>query len=100
MGITVDGISLQTDPQSVAAMAGYVTESVIDGLVDITWKCLSGTFHTYTVQEFKPVFKKIKLYVHDCFENEAALSAALDAAADPTTIDLTAGWPTTEYTTS
>jgi len=99
LGILVDNIPLQTDKESVAIMAGYVTEAVIDGLVTIDWKCKDKCFHTYTVQDFKPVFKVVKTYVHDCYTREMELAAALDAAPDPSTVDLTTGWPVQEYTT-
>lgn len=98
-GVTVDGIELQTDEKSRFEMAQYVLESVTNGLIDVDWKKADGTSHVYLVQEFKPVYNVIVKYVGDCFKRESYLRGELEIAQDPSTVDLTAGWPSTTLTT-
>lgn len=98
-GVTVDGICIQTDDNSHSNMNGYVSESIINGLVDITWKCGDGTRHIYTVQDLKPVFKEITTFRRACFVVEDALLTQIETAEDPVSIDIEAGWPSTTLTT-
>lgn len=92
-GVTVDGICLQADDAAHGNMNGYISESIINGLVDITWKCGDGTRYVYTVQDFKPVYKAITTFRRDCFVAEDAILTQIETSDDPKSIDIEAGWP-------
>jgi len=99
LGVIVDGIEIQTDENSVKKMESYVTESIINGLVDVPWKLADSTFKLYTVQELKPVYKCVVTYINECFRNEMSLQSELDLAANPTVVNLETGWPSRVFTT-
>jgi hypothetical protein len=92
-GVTVDGICLLADDKSHANMNGYVSESIINGLIDVTWKCGDGTRHVYTVQDLKPVFKEITTFRRACFIVEDVLLTQIENAVDPASVDIGSGWP-------
>ena len=96
--VSVNGIELSTKAEDRREMQHYITETIINGLVSVHWRLPNDTFHTYTVQEFKPVYKTLVAYVNACYLRHKELQAALEAASDPATVDLTVGWPTTTYT--
>jgi len=99
LGVVVDGIEIQTDENSVKKMESYVTESIINGLIDVPWKLADGTFKLYTVQELKPVYKCVVTYINECFRNEMSLQSELDLAVDPAAVNLDTGWPSRTFTT-
>lgn len=98
-GVTVDNIQLQSDDKSNSNMSGYISESIINGLIDVTWKCRSGARHLYTVQELKPVFKAITNFRRACFMAEDVLATEIENSDDPKSIDINAGWPDNVLTT-
>lgn len=99
LGVVVDDIELQSDDNSYANMGGYVSESIINGLIDVTWKCRCGSRHVYTVEEFKPVFTTITSFRRACFMSEDALATQIENSDDPASIDISTGWPTNILTT-
>lgn len=96
-GIVHNGVDIQSDVASVARMHPYVTESMINGLYDIEWKKADGSFHNYTVQELKPVYKSVVNYIGDCFKRERVLHDEIMASSDPWSVDITTGWPSNVY---
>jgi len=95
LGIITNDIQIQTDETSVTVMSSYISETVINGLIDINWKCNDDTYHKYIVQEFKEVYKCVIRYVESCFNREAELIAELETNPDA---DITTGWPDRTYT--
>ena len=76
-----------------------ITAAAMSAAANIMWQLADGTFHTYTNAEFTALWEKINEYRQSLISNKDALVTALDAAPDPSTIDLDTGWPTTTYTT-
>lgn len=97
--VLIDGVEVQSDKDSKDEMSGYVTESVVNGLVSVNWKRGSGEFSVYTVQQFKKIYQLVAKYRNDCFGVEMAKLAEIDAAEDPATVDIETGWPNREFTT-
>jgi len=100
IGVTIDSIAIQTDMESKNEMAGYVTDSIFNGLTEVHWKLADGTFNTYLIVDFKNVYKIVAEYRNDCFGIEKSKAEEMDLAADPTTVDIETGWPDTTFTTS
>lgn len=100
LGVTIDNIAIQTDMDSKNEMAGYVTESIVNGLTEVHWKLADGSFQTYAIADFKNVYKIVAKYRNDCFGIEKSKAEEMDAAPDPTTVDIETGWPDTTFTTS
>lgn len=98
-GVTIDSIAIQTDMDSKNEMAGYVTESIVNGLTEVHWKLADGSFETYAIADFKNVYKIVAKYRNDCFGIEKSKADAMDTATDPTTVDIETGWPDTTFTT-
>lgn len=76
---------------TMSDMTAYVTESVINGLVDIWWNTDSGDSVKLTVQNLKPVFKDIEKYVRDLYEARKDLIARFGEAELLVTDN--ANWP-------
>lgn len=93
-GVVIDGVSVQSDDKSKDEMAGYVTESIVNELVNVNWKLADGTFKVYTVQEFKRVYQFVAKYRNDCFDVE---STKLDEINATGTTDLESGWPDNNF---
>lgn len=98
-GVVIDGVNLQSDADSSNEMSKYVTESIVNDLVSVNWKLADGSFVVYTVQQFKKIYQIVAKYRNDCFGVEMSKQAEIDAAQDPTTVDIETGWPVREFTT-
>ena len=61
----------------------------------IPWKTMDGTYITTTPQLAQEVFFSAMTQDSSLFAHGDALKAQVDAAEDPLSIDLNAGWPTT-----
>lgn len=99
-GVLIDGVNVQSDKESKDEMAGYVTESIVNGLVNVNWKLSDGTFKVYTIQKFKEVYKIVAKYRNDCFGAEMDKLEQIHTAEDPTTVDIDSGWPNNVFTTN
>ncbi|CAM0034802.1 hypothetical protein VPHD164_0022 [Vibrio phage D164] len=104
--VTVDGVTLEASSEALSSMETIITETIINGLVDIEWEYPDNTFTNYTVQAIKPVYKAIQNYRQDCFKEHKRLIDVLNASATPATEDIYAiddginpGWPTPTLTT-
>lgn len=93
-GVIIDGINVQSDDKSKDEMAGYVTESIVNGLVNVNWKLADGTFKVYTVQEFKKVYQFVAKYRNDCFGVERE---KLNEINETGNTDLEIGWPDNNF---
>lgn len=99
-GVTVDGNFIQSDDKSYSNMAGYVSEPIINGLIDVLWKCADGSRHTYTLQELKPVFKAITTFRRACFIREDEILTLIENSESPSLVDIDGGWPSPTLVTS
>ena len=59
----------------------------------IQWKTMDGTFVTMTQALAGAIFQAAAAHDAATFAHAESLKAQVDAAADPATVDITAGWP-------
>lgn len=59
----------------------------------IQWKTMDSTFVTMTQTLAGAIFQAAAAHDAATFAHAESLKAQVDAAADPSTIDITAGWP-------
>ena len=52
-----------------------------------------GVYRTLTQVQFNNLFNAVFSHVSACQANEKALADAINAAADPLSVDITTGWP-------
>jgi hypothetical protein len=61
--------------------------------VGVQWKCMDNSFVELTPTVVQQVFAAIQTKEQAAFVKAEMLRAAIDAAADPRAVDITAGWP-------
>jgi hypothetical protein len=102
-GVTISGATF-TDKSGNTQTSGVLFKADNNTLRDmdikagrispvIKWKCSDGEFRGYSISEFARVNAVVVVFNQDCFDNEAAKINELEAATDPSTVDLNAGWP-------
>lgn len=92
-GVVVGGNLIHTDDISQQRIIGATLAALRDPTLVVNWKTASGTFVQLDAPAIFAVASAVRAHVQKCFDHEAALLAELAAAADPDTVDLTAGWP-------
>lgn len=97
-GVIVNGVPMQTDSKSIAKMDQYATESMMNGLTVVHWQKADGEFHDWPIADFKKMFSEITKYENACFGRQKELLAEINAAEDPTTVDISIGWPSKTIT--
>ena len=90
-GITVNGVSIDTNRDSQALITAAALSAVIDPTYACIWKALSGPVEL-TATQLIAVATAVRAHVQACFDRECQL---LEALAEGTyTIDmLDHGWP-------
>lgn len=92
--------AIATDAESQAKLT-VERAAAKDGLRiegEDVWKCAVAAtgqivHEKFTNAEIIDIANKARAYVSACFKREGALRTDIDAAANPTTVDLAAGWP-------
>jgi hypothetical protein len=93
-GTTFNGMSLQTDRVTQAKVtAAYVKAKADSTYAIANWKMAPGTFVTLSAAQIIAVGDAIAAHVQACFDHEALLSGQIEAADNPGSIDINAGWP-------
>lgn len=87
-GITVAGMSVQTDDLSQQRITGAALAAVIDPTTTVNWKVGSGQFVTLDAQTIIGVAQAVRAHVQACFDAEAKASELLSAGKDLTESDL------------
>ncbi|MDR6915124.1 hypothetical protein J2X66_001989 [Pseudomonas sp. 3296] len=90
-GITVNGVSIDTNRESQALITAAALSAVIDPTYVCIWKALSGPVEL-TATQLIAVATAVRAHVQACFDRECQL---LEALAEGTyTVDmLDHGWP-------
>lgn len=94
-GITVGGIPVSTDMSSQIKVLGAAVAAQMDPGYTVEWKTPVG-FISLNATDVIGIAQAIRAHIQACFDNEAALTAAIDAADDHDAleaIDLGIGWP-------
>jgi len=95
-GTTFAGMPLATDAVSQTKYIGAVVGAQMDPNATMKWKLDDGTFVTLDAATIVNVAMAVRAHVQACFDREAVLKAAIDAAADREeldAIDIASGWP-------
>ena len=85
----------QTEMQTLLDLAGLIT-LVRAGMplpANFTWRAYDNIDVPMGLPELVGFGAAMANYRNGCFKYSWALKAQLDAASDPTTIDITSGWP-------
>ena len=90
-GITINGMSVETDDRAKLLINGAALEAVIDPDYVMQWKTFGG-FIELTGAQVIGIARAVRAHVQACFDREAEL---LDALANGTITDamLEQGWP-------
>ena len=93
-GVTINGAKFLTNPQSVNEMAMLLQSS----MTSYSFSMADGSVSTFTQAELTDRYNAIMTYYNACSANQATLVTALDAASDPSTVDLDTGFPSRTLT--
>lgn len=78
-GIVFDGYQIATDRDSQSLITGAALAAMQDSSYNVRWKTTSG-FITLTSDQILSVAQAVRAHVQACFDAEADLTAAIDAA--------------------
>jgi hypothetical protein len=92
-GITLNGVTIFTDDVSQGRITGAALAVTLDPSLVIRWKTASGDFIELGAAQVVGIATAVRMHVQACFDHEEILLAAIAAAEDPETVDLTQGWP-------
>ncbi|HEY8064643.1 MAG TPA: DUF4376 domain-containing protein [Methylosinus sp.] len=95
-GAVVDGMRLPTDEKTQAKLTAAVVASVLDNNYAVNWKLADGSFASFDHATLIAVAQGVRAHVQGCFDREATLVAAIDAASEIgalAAIDIETGWP-------
>lgn len=96
-GATFGGNAIPTDRVTQAKLtAAYIKASADVNYQIANWKSPDGTFATLDAVAITALANAVHDHVQACFDHEATLSAAINAATDATelaAVNLETGWP-------
>lgn len=93
---TYDGVLTVADSAISPLTAKVVAMQMVDPNGTATWKLAAGEFRTWTLAQLVTYGTAINAHIQACFDNEAAISAQIEAATtleELAAINLNAGWP-------
>lgn len=93
-GITVNGISINTERDSQNLINGAVVSSLLDPSYTCNWKTPDG-FQVLDADTLKAVGVAVRAHVQACFDREAALLDMLERGTYKEYL-LDKGWPNVE----
>ena len=91
MGITLDGMAIDTGRDSQALITGARLAGIDDPSYVCNWKTSTG-FVQLDADTVKAIATAVRAHVQTCFDREAALLSALEAGTYKAP-DLEEGWP-------
>ena len=98
-GVVINGtINFQSDSSSRMLMSSLSSANAMSPMTSIYWTEPDGNVATYSAANFNAIFGAIGNFANDCMLREQQLIADLDAASDPSNVDLTVGWPSNQLT--
>ncbi|PWB94942.1 hypothetical protein C5689_05740 [Methylosinus sporium] len=81
-GATVLGMRMSTDERTQGKLTAAVVASVLDNSYAVNWKLADGTFVTFDHATLIAVAQGVRAHVQSCFDREAQLVVAIEAAQD------------------
>lgn len=85
-GITLSGATIRTDRESQALITGAALAASHDENYSVTWKAKNG-FVTLTAAQIIAVAQAVRAHVEACFDREAELQTAIEAAESAEALD-------------
>ncbi|KAF0136640.1 MAG: hypothetical protein FD139_699 [Methylocystaceae bacterium] len=95
-GISVNGSTVATDDKSQAKLVGACLAATLDASYSVQWKFADRGFVTLDRDQIIAIAQAVRTHVQACFDREAALAEAIEAAPDEqalATINIEGGWP-------
>jgi hypothetical protein len=89
-GITLNGISVQTDDRSQHRIFAAAFAATQDPDLTVNWKTAAGDFVRIDAPTLIALAQAVRAHVQDCYDHESALLTALEAGEN---VDLDDGWP-------
>jgi hypothetical protein len=86
LGVTVNGVLIDTGRDSQALITGAALAAVIDSTYSLNWKTESGFIHLSAL-EIIAVAQAVRAHVQSCFDREGELVAQVDAAQNAEELD-------------
>ena len=90
-GITVNGMTVNTERDSQSMITGATLSAMLDKTYTCRWKTAEG-FVELNATELLAVSQEMRKHVQDCFDREAELSVAVDNGTFKESM-LDEGWP-------
>ncbi len=94
--LIIDSLELENTNEYVS----MITAQTATQLTSVTMHLADGSLHTYLIAELMDVSNHMHEYRDAVVVNKSSLSDDLDTAGDPSTVDLTVGWPSTTISTA
>jgi hypothetical protein len=91
-GVTVSSVPVNTDRETQSKLIAVRILAKEDVNYSVDWKGTDG-FVTLNAATIIAIADAVATYVQACFSREKVLSAAINAAQDPASVDITTGWP-------
>lgn len=91
-GIIVNGLPVATDDRAKTLLLGARLEVLGNPTLTLRWKTADG-FVALSATQIVAISSAVRAHVQACFNREADLSALISAAADPSSVDISTGWP-------
>lgn len=85
-GVTLSGAVIRTDRESQALITGAALAASHDENYSVTWKAKNG-FVTLTAAQIIAVAQAVRAHVEACFDREAELQTAIEAAESAEALD-------------
>ena len=87
LGITINGIRINTDRDSQAKITGAVIQAIDDPTYVCQWKTDNGTFVTIDANTIKVIGRAVREYIQSCFDKEATIFKYLSTLTTIEAID-------------
>ncbi len=95
-GATIGGLKIPTDEKSQGKFTAAALAAMLDPAYSVNWKLSDGSFVTLYHAQILGLAQGARAHVQSCFDREAQLVAAIDAATTPAelaAINIGGGWP-------
>ena len=90
---TYDGVETQADPAIAVVTARVVAAQFLPPESTTKFKLADGEFRVWSAENLIAFGMAINAHVQACFDREDQLTALILAAEDPSSVDISTGWP-------
>ena len=91
-------INWQSDDDSLSRMANAIQAAEITSMSPIYWQLPDGSVVNYSIANFREIFRAITNFTNQCMQREGEIIALLEAASDPSNVDIESGYPSNQLT--